>query len=319
MNTGTDISVVIPTYNRCDLLSAAIESLLAQESNGLRYEVIVVDNNSTDKTREVVSAFSHYDRPVRYVFESRQGTSFARNAGISQSRSPIVAFIDDDIQAAPDWLATVKRTFDEHPEIGFIGGKVLPVWPDTPPRWLTSQHWMPLALQDHGNDEFYLEPVRVTGVISANLAVRRELLVRVGMFSPKLQVVKGSIGAMEDHELVDRLWRAAVIGMYVPHLVVHSPVDRERTKKKYHRRWHKGHGRNYAMMREERMEKASWRLLGVPAHLYRQAIVNATGIVKHWIRGQDEEGFLCEAHLWFFFGFWLKRVEEGFKATQASS
>src|ERR1043165_9291612 len=90
-----DISVVIPTYNRCQLLAPAIESLLAQESNGLRYEVIVVDNNSSDNTRDVVNSFTGRETPVHYVFEGQQGNAYARNAGIEASHAPIIAFIDD--------------------------------------------------------------------------------------------------------------------------------------------------------------------------------------------------------------------------------
>jgi len=317
--SGTDdrlaVSVVVATYNRCELLPQAIQSLLAQDSNGLEYEVIVVDNNSTDKTRDVVNSFSDSDHRVRYVFEGRQGNSYARNAGINESRSSIVAFIDDDIRADRDWIGTIKSTFDEHPEIGFIGGKVLPIWTVEPPHWLTSRHWMPLGLQDHGDEEFYLEPARVTGVISANLAVRRDLLEQVGMFSPKFQLVRGSIGGMEDHELVNQMWREGAIGMYVPQLRVETPVDRDRMRKRYHRRWHKSHGQNYALMREERMEKASWHLFGVPAHLYRQAILDVVGLITNWIRQREEAAFLCEGHLWFFFGFLWQRARDLSKAT----
>ena len=184
------------------------------------------------------------------------------------------------------------------------------MWAATPPRWLTSKHWSPLALQDHGDNELYLDASGVTGLISANLAVRRGLFDQVGMFATAVQMVGGGIGGMEDHELVNRLWEAGVRGLYVPTLVVQAPVELNRTEKKYHRRWHKGHGRNYAILREERMEKASWYLFGVPAHLYRQTMMNTIGLVKHWFRREEEKAFLCETNLWFFFGFWKRRVQD---------
>lgn len=310
MEERFDVSVVVGTYNRCQRLVGAIESLIAQEPNGVRFEIIVVDNNSTDDTRKVVESFQQSDPPVRYVFEPNQGISHARNAGIIQARSPIVAFTDDDVRVAPNWIYTIKSTFDAHAEIGFMGGKVLPVWPMPPPAWLTRNHWSPLGVQDHGDVEFYLEPSRVTGVIGANLVVRREVFDRVGTFSFKVQLVKGGIGTMEDHEYVVRMWRAGIIGLYVPQLVVEAPVESDRLKKKYHRRWHKGHGRSYAIMKEERMEKASWHLFGVPAHLYRQALIDTMGLIKNWVRRREELAFLCEVHLWFFCAFWLKRVQD---------
>ena len=311
MKEQFDVSVVIGTYNRSELLAGALESLVAQQDKGIRYEVIVVDNNSTDDTRDVVKSFAGSDIPVSYMFEGRQGVSYARNTGIHQSRAPIIAFTDDDVRVAPDWITTIKRTFEEHPEVGFIGGKVLPLWSVTPPAWLTIEHWMPLALQDHGDSEFYLEPEKSIGVIGANLAVRRELFERVGGFGTDVQLIKRGIGAMEDHEYILRMWQAGVRGLYVPQLVVQAPTQNERFKKEYHRRWHKGHGYTYAILREERMEKASRYLLGVPSHLYRQALIDMIGLIKHSVRRQEAGAFLCEVHLRFFFAFWLKRVKDG--------
>lgn len=310
MEAEFDVSIIIGTYNRCRQLKGAIECLIAQKPKDVRYEIIVVDNNSTDETREVVNSFQQSDSVVRYVFEPHQGISHARNAGIIHSHSPLVAFTDDDVRAAPDWVSSIKKTFDAHPEIGFIGGKVLPVWTVPPPAWLTRNHWSPLGVQDHGDSEFYLEPSRGTGVIGANLVVRREVFDHIGTFSLKVQLVKGGIGMMEDHEYVTRMWRRGIIGLYVPQLLVEAPVQSERMMKRYHRRWHKGHGRSYAIMREERMEKASWYLFGVPAHLYRQALMDTFGLIKHWLQRQEERAFLCEVHLCFFFGFWLKRVQD---------
>ncbi len=315
MEDKFDVSVVVGTYNRCGLLEGALDSLLAQESNAVRYEVIVVDNNSTDATRDLVISLAARDTRVRYLFEGRQGISYARNAGVGYARAPIVAFTDDDVRAAPDWIRTIHQTFNSHPEIGFIGGKVLPVWNVAPPEWLTIKHWSPLGIQDHGDSEFYLEPKGVKGVIGANLVVRRELFERVGLFAPEVQLVKGSIGTMEDHEFIGRLWNSGIVGLYVPCLIVHAPVESERLRKRYHRRWHKGHGHSYAIMREERMEKASWRLFDVPAHMYRQAIVDALGFAKHWLLRQEENAFLYEVRLRFFTAFWLKRAQDSrFKA-----
>ena len=130
MNERFDVSVVICTYNRCDLLPPALESVVEQSAAGVGYEVIVVDNNSTDGTRRVVEAMiarrGHAN--LRYVFEGEQGLSHARNAGVRAARARVVAFTDDDVRAAPDWVASIKRAFDEHPEAAYVGGKVLPLW-----------------------------------------------------------------------------------------------------------------------------------------------------------------------------------------------
>ena len=128
-----EITVIISTYNRSEMLAGAIESVLEQESEGVSYEVIVVDNNSSDRTREVVEGYIERGQEnLRYVFEGRQGVSYARNTGIAEARAEIIAFADDDVRVAKDWVAKIKRAFDLHPEIDCIGGKVLPEWKSDP-------------------------------------------------------------------------------------------------------------------------------------------------------------------------------------------
>src|SRR4029453_11364149 len=126
-----DISVVIGTRNRAKMLDKALDSVLHQESKGarVRYEVIVVDNNSSDGTREVVERYIKQGaRDLKYLFEEKQGVSYARNCGVANADAPIIAFTDDDVFVTKEWVANIKTVFDKHPEIGFLGGKILPRW-----------------------------------------------------------------------------------------------------------------------------------------------------------------------------------------------
>jgi len=93
-----DVSVVLSTYNRAHVLPRALDSLLDQDHDHARYEVIAVDNNSTDGTREHIESFSTRASNLRYVFEAKQGLSHARNAGILAARAPLIAFTDDDVR-----------------------------------------------------------------------------------------------------------------------------------------------------------------------------------------------------------------------------
>lgn len=312
-----DVSVSICTYNRCSALSAALESVLCQHINGIRYEVIVVDNNSTDETRPVVEGFilrGHTN--LRYIFEGRQGLSYARNTAVSAARAPLVAFTDDDVRVAPDWVATVKRVFDHQSEAAWIGGKVLPRWPFPPPSWLTPEQWSPLAIVDYGDQPFYTSRQHQRCLIGANLAVRKDVLDQFGGFQPDLQRVRDSIGSMEDHELQVRLCNATLQGLYVPELVVISDVSADRLLKNYHRRWHFGHGRFYSAARFEGFEHSNvgW-LFGVSSHLYHSALRDALGWIGCVLVGDFTRAFTHETKLWFFAGFWSVRykafVEEG--------
>jgi glucosyl-dolichyl phosphate glucuronosyltransferase len=310
--------MVISSFNRCRLLAEAISHAIDQKTTA-SYEIIIVDNNSTDRTRELVESFRDQVNRVRYLFEPRQGVSYARNCGIAAARSDIVAFADDDVVVAPDWIETVFQTFTEHPEVGFLGGKVLPIWLGPPPKWLTRDHWMPLGIQDHGDVPFYLEASRSTGVVGANFAFRTRLFDRVGLFSPDVQLTIGRIGSVEDHEIVARMWRAGVKGFYVPHLVVYTEVPRERMTKRYHRRWHSGHGAYYSDLRDKEWETARFTLLGSPSHLYRQFAEDGIRWFKNVLLGDLAAAFLSEGRLRFCLGFFGKRLQESFQLRTAAS
>ncbi len=318
MSKQFDVSVIISTYNRCDLLPIALASIFEQDSGAVNYEVIVVDNNSTDRTRQVVESFvERANVNLNYIFEEKQGLSYARNAGIAAARAPIVAFTDDDVYVSPDWVANIKKIFDQHPEIGCVGGKVLPQWSNEPPSWLTNDHWTPLALLDYGDSSFYVNTDRPICLIGANMAFRREVFERIGVFAPELQRVKGTIGSMEDFEFELRFYQSGGQGLYEPSLRVLSPVDLERLKKTYHRRWHTGHGRFYAMLRNEKAEQASARLFDVPSHIYRQALVDAVYWLKYSLQRQEAKAFLHETHLRFFKEFFHERRKEYLKSVQS--
>ena len=142
--TTADISVVLPTFNRSALLRHALKNLLEQDARGYRVEIIVVDNNSTDDTRDVVQSLAGSDGTrVVYLKEERQGNSYAKNTGIHRANAPIIAFTDDDVRVAHDWIRTIVETFAANPGISFIGGKVLPAWEGAEPSWLTPEGWAP--------------------------------------------------------------------------------------------------------------------------------------------------------------------------------
>jgi glycosyltransferase involved in cell wall biosynthesis len=288
--TTCAISVVMSTYNRADRLGAAIDSLLEQ-TGGIPYEIIVVDNNSTDTTREVVQRISARSAGrLRYAFEPRQGLSHGRNTGIALARSPIIAFTDDDIRAAPDWISQVVDAFARHPEVAYVGGRVLPHWLAPPPAWLTTAHWAPLALQDYGDEPMSTGRHYAICLVGANLSFRRSVFDQVGLFTPDLGRIKDGIGSTEDFDMQLRIWRAGLIGIYSPRPVVIADVTPDRLEKAYHRRWHHGNGRHCALMRVRELVPSEMgpmtepkdliRLFGAPAFVYRDVARN----VALWIR-----------------------------------
>ena len=280
-----EVSVLISTYNRAPRLRTALAALLGQTGD-VRYEVIVIDNNSSDDTKGVVAemAAASPDR-IRYVFEGRQGKSHALNTGLTLARGEILAFTDDDVRVAPDWLLQFRRGFTAHPAVDYIGGRVLPEWLAPAPRWLSTAHWSPLALQDYGDALQSVGAERAVCLVGANIAYRRAVFAQVGGFTPALGRTGDGIGSTEDHDLQLRMWRAGMRGLYDPATLVHADVTADRLTREYHRRWHRGHGHHCALMRLRELVPADLgpmseppgivTLFGTPAFVYQDVLRNA--------------------------------------------
>ena len=332
MSRQIDVSVVISTYNGAARLPDALHSVLTQDAANIAYEVVVVDNNSTDGTRATIeSLIARGSDRLRYVFEPRQGVSYGRNAGIAVATAPIIAFFDDDVRVNRDWIRTLKRALDDHPEVEYVGGKVLPVWETPPATWLTDAHWSPLAIVDYGSVPICVSAERQLCLVTANFAVRRSLFDAVGVFAPELQRVKGSIGSMEDHELLLRCWRGGKRGLYVPTLLARTTVPAGRMTKAYHRRWHTGHGRFCAMMRYVELLDQDGRyigkapghdpvkLFGVPAYLFRQAAEEGRKCMLTALRRKPALSLMHENNLRFLVSYIRTRYRQERAANERSA
>jgi len=306
-----DVSVIVSTYNRCDSLLGTLRGLVNQDSQGLEYEVIVVDNNSTDQTRSVAQEFcnAHRDKMV-YCFEPQQGVSYARNKGIGLARGSIIAITDDDIRPASNWVSSVRAGFDKFPDADCAGGKVLPEPHLDFPEWLTPENWSAMAFLDLGDETKLLDVLNGPGLVGANLAFRAAVLNEVGNFNPQLQRVKNTIGSMEDHEYQLRLGKAHKHIFYFPEMVVYANVFPERLTKTYHRRWHFGHGSFYALMKSPDFESSRLTFLDIPGHVYRRVFSNAYDCLKYRLSNKPALEFQSELEMRFFLGFIRKRLSE---------
>ena len=302
------LSVVLCTFNRSRLLSGAIEALLRQSAGTPPYEIVVVDNNSTDATRSVVGAFLS-TQIVRYEFVPEQGLSAARNRGIAVSRARLIAFTDDDVRVGPEWVRTIVDTFEKRPGIVMVGGKVEPEWESPPPAWLRHAGVAPLAIVDYGNEPIVVTEDKPLCLVGANLAIRREMFDRIGLFSTAVQRVGNVIGSTEDYELEIRVLAAGHAGLYEPRMAVREQVPRERLSKRYHRAWHRGHGRFYALMRDPSFERTSLgTLLGVPAHVYRALLGELAAWAASMVLLQRSAAFAHELRVRFLAAFARERI-----------
>lgn len=179
------ISVIIPSYNRAEMIGITIESFIQQNYPVNKYEIIVCDNNSSDKTKDVVSQYQLQSRvPFKYVFEIRQGVHYARNTAAKHAQGEILYFTDDDMIAHPDLLKEIIKPFFLDEEIATVSGKVLPKWERKPPNWvLVLCNNSLLSLHDREED-LVISPYDCC-VFSCHQAIKKTIFFRTGGFNPE--------------------------------------------------------------------------------------------------------------------------------------
>ena len=231
--------VLICTYQRAALLAETLDSLRLEQSRRA-WSVLVVDNNSTDDTRQVVErAAASFPVTLRYVFDSRQGKSHALNTGVERCDADVVLFTDDDVRVSPGWVDAACRSLDDDERLDYTGGPVRPLWGGTPPEWLDRTRgdlWGTLAILDYGNEPFVFEDSRRVP-LGANMAVRRRLIEQIGGFHPELGRRGRSLLGQEQAEFFARARAFGARGRYVPEMEVQHHVPAHRLTRSYFRSW----------------------------------------------------------------------------------
>lgn len=225
------ISVVICTRNRADHLSRAIQSVVEQGWCEDQYEVIVVNNGSTDRTREVVRSFELNGR-VRHEFEGTVGLNHARNTGWLRARGRYIAYLDDDAVACPGWLAAIEEAFAATPGMGAVGGRVDPIWDGDRPRWLSDAITLSLTILNWSDQPMAID-IRRGYLVGANMAVPRSVLAEVGGFHPGLDRVGERMRFNGDIFLEKQIIRRGYTCLYYPKMAVRHLVPNSRLKKSW--------------------------------------------------------------------------------------
>lgn len=318
-----DATVLIATYNRSTLLDETLASLAAMRvPAGFLWDVIVIDNNSSDDTRGVVERrIAGFPVPLQYLFEPRQGRSSALNTGIARATGRVLAFTDDDVQVEPGWLeAACGPLLGGNPSVAYAGGPVRPLWEAPPPRWLDLTRgdlWGTIAIQDHGAAPFIYEEGRKVP-LGANMAARRELFQAIGGFRADLGRTGGRLVlGQEVPELLLRARAAGLRGMYVPAMQVHHHIPAKRLTPRYFRNWWFGKGVSRAAL--ERMQpvtelgidlRATPHLLGVPRYMYGSLVRDVAAMLRERLRGRPEGAFRHQMMSAFFAGYFWARWRE---------
>ena len=253
-----ELSIVVCTYNRAAWLGAALDSLAGQTLDPALFEVLLVDNNSTDATAKVAAEYDGQIANFRYLHEPRQGLSNARNLGWQSARGKIVAFIDDDARTASDWGARIVEAFQTVvPRPVSVGGKILPLFDAPLPSWFSAE----IEVRTWGEGSGFLEgPRRRYGFSGSNMAFPREVLTRYGGFSAGLGMQGHKIRLGEDSDLFSRIQEREPLFWYDPKLIVYHLVPQRNLSLRYRLKRAYASGQAVAFMKRERGERKNCRI-----------------------------------------------------------
>jgi glycosyltransferase involved in cell wall biosynthesis len=269
------ITVAICTYNRAESLRRTLESLVAMRvPEAVKWEVVVINNNSTDHTDAVIGAFA--DRlPIRGELETRPGKSNACNRAIDAAKGDYFVWTDDDVIVDPDWLSAYADAFRRRPQAAFFGGPIRPRFEEPSVKWaMDSQGFLggPYAIRDLGDEAVLLSSEGNRLPLGANMGIRG-IEQRAFRYNPELGPGTG-LGRErrgEEHDLVERIMRAGGVGYPVPAARVEHCIGRDRQTVGYLTRYFAGAGDQDAYL-EHHAGKQQAVLFGAPQWLWRALI-----------------------------------------------
>jgi len=284
------LSIVICTFNRSQELESLLDELTLQHkrlrsSEASEVEVILVDSNSFDETKEVAYRYmENTGLSIKYFCENQLGLSAARNLAVIKASGDLLAFLHDDISLDDDWLKESYRLackcIDE--EIGVYGGRVIPIWKESLPEWLNIEaphNVKQEVFKSHSfDDEIKYYPFNTDLGLAefpsgVNVYIRKEIFENCGNFRADLgPSASANIGLHEDYEFFEYLSKLKIPMQYLPQCIVFNAINKQQMTIQYLRRWHfKSAKALYWIAHTDRMKRIAQPLLGI-APRYRHMI-----------------------------------------------
>ncbi|MDR2963330.1 MAG: glycosyltransferase [Bacteroidales bacterium] len=238
------LSIIVCTYNREDCILEALLSLKDQTMPAEDYEIVLVDNNSTDSTPEICRQFieTNPELNIQFVRERRQGLSFARNTGIEKARSTIVAFLDDDAIASKRYCTSLIQFFTATPQAMVVGGRIVPKFETEQPDWMPRELTPLYSTLDLGSE--IKEFKGRTYPIGANMAFRKAVFQECGTFNTTLGRMGKNLLGGEEKDMFFRIREKRMKVFYVPEAWIYHVIPTARTTKEFIRRQAIGSGQS---------------------------------------------------------------------------
>lgn len=299
-----NISVIICTFNRSHNLADCLEHLKNQlVGEKLDWEIIIIDNNSTDDTQNVVEDYKKSSTlNIRYIFEGKQGLSYARNTGIKISKGEYLVFIDDDIKVSPNWLQSIYTSFKEQ-NCDAVGGRIHIDSDQRLPSWITPELYGFLGHQDFGDNPHTIDGINQCP-FGGNMAIHRRVIEMIGYFNiglgrkgegfKKEELFKG-----EETEFFSRLAAAKGKLYYHPDALVYHKILPHQLEKTFFLNLHHNAG-----IQQTEFDSTIYRrnLFGIPLFVIGQLIRSiyryATSVLIHGI----DNSFRKLMNIYYFLG-----------------
>ncbi|HEX8173623.1 MAG TPA: glycosyltransferase family 2 protein [Pyrinomonadaceae bacterium] len=300
------LDVIVPTYNRQEMLKRTLDSLLAARvPDGLSVRITVVDNNSKDETRRVMEDYiKRYGASrLSYLLEKEQGRSPALNAGIRATDGDLVGTIDDDEEIDAGWYEQAYEAFSDT-KVDFIGGPCAPRWGMERPEWFPLSYRGVVGWVDGGDRKCPFDEDYPGILMGGNSVLRRSVLEKVGLYTTALGRTDKHLLSCEDEDMYHRLRESGARGFYLPGLIIYHYIPPERLTKRYFRQWCFWRGVSMGVIDRGRRSSVAY-LLGVPRWIVGKAVRGALSKLARVIRfdGNRADGFADELAVWDFAGF----------------
>jgi glucosyl-dolichyl phosphate glucuronosyltransferase len=302
MNNLPLITIAICTYNRAEYLRDTLHDLAAQAADLKSYEIIVINNNSSDHTVDVCRTFAAENGThlFKAVNEEQQGLSHARNRAAAEAGSEFILYIDDDVRLPADFVSTALGYMEKYPDAPCAGGRIYVSFDgmEGKPDWIPGELMPMFGLHDLGDsDRIYPSNNFPRG---GNMMIKKSLLTEQGMFEPGLgrkgEILLGSeekhfFEKVRGHKVQLHYWA----GLYLWHRIGES-----RLKAEYLRKQSAGIGRSERIRVQGNVGAFLIKLTGELVKLAGSLILSA----GYLIRGKGKAaGFLLKFRVWVLRGF----------------
>lgn len=222
MSKSPEISVAVCTYNRADVLPKCLESLADQTAYSELFEVLIIDNNSTDDTKKIALDFCEKHNNFKYIFEKKQGLSQARNRAIEEAQGGYLAYIDDDAIADKEWLKKIGSVIKNNRDIAAFGGMILPWYNKEKPKWFKDE----FATHSYGKQHFQLTEQNCPfGLSGSNMIFKKEILNKYNGFPTEYGMTGDKIAFGEESFLFNKMLKSHENIQYFPEIFVHHLVS----------------------------------------------------------------------------------------------